>query len=755
MYGGGREKKTSHETKKTKRETKRSKQAAAAAEAEADDGTAQSGNKRDKWLKKDSEHEHGSRRSAGWQPPQGEVDGPLGEQVFMRWDEVLGAREALKRRLDTIAAVHGWESRSARKCFLGGIEPGALVRSLRAEVASLDAAATDLERADLLLQLQQVRRKLEEHEQERERTAEDVAQLQEDNFEVRALLAGQSEELDALREQALQAGGDGCGGGGGGGDGTAAAGPAEASSATAAAAAAAAGLATDLAIFQSSLTAGQTAEGRRVVEALERLKLPDETVMGPRELACWHENKKTIVNSLRTLSSQIYSATARVVYELIQNADDCSFADDGDVPQLHLESADDALVSYHNERGFQPRDLYAMCQVGESSKLAGSGKIGRKGIGFKSVFQITDRSTRAPSLLTFTPLPPSLSPSPSPSPISLVLPGLTLTRPTSCHGRPLIISPPFRFCFDTPSRGTFGYIVPSWVDAAEERVPPRHHALLRRLCAHRDDGTVNADDAGRDDGSPAICGGDGGGGGTLLVCPLAARVRGADLLREFGFDGLSLAFLKNLQKIRFVSHGAPSAGGDGLGGGEAGGGAEGGGGGGGGAAGGGGGGGGGAAAAAAATTTQEYRVERTVLFEHGPEEGQEGHAHSGGFGGAMLRGVSVVSHQLSHCAIVESLAHGVAAPTETRREYRLHRYTIKQYRASGAAAAAATASSSSAAPLSATTSISLAFPVSPDLAPQRSASGELVFAFLPVTAAGFGFALHADFELVASRQEVT
>ena len=149
MYGGGRE-------KKTKRETKRSKQAAAAAaaEAEADDGAAPSGNKRDKWLKKDSEVEHGSRRGAAWQPPQGEVDGSLGEQVFMRWDELLGAREGLKRRLDTIAAVHGWESRSARKCFLGGIEPGALVRSLRAEVCSLDAAAADLERADLLLQLQ-------------------------------------------------------------------------------------------------------------------------------------------------------------------------------------------------------------------------------------------------------------------------------------------------------------------------------------------------------------------------------------------------------------------------------------------------------------------------------------------------------------------------------------------------------------------------------------------------------------------------
>merc|ERR1711995_126978 len=55
----------------------------------------------------------------------------------------------------------------------------------------------------------------------------------------------------------------------------------------------------------------------------------------------------------------------------------------------------------------------------------------------------------------------------------------------------------------------------------------------------------------------------------------------------------------------------------------------------------------------------------------------------------------------------------------------------------------------------ASTSLSLAFPVSEELAPQRSADGELVFAFLPVTSAGLPFALHADFELVASRQDVS
>lgn len=46
----------------------------------------------------------------------------------------------------------------------------------------------------------------------------------------------------------------------------------------------------------------QVAEGRQVVEQLERLKVPDESKMGASELSCWRENKKTITNSLKTLS---------------------------------------------------------------------------------------------------------------------------------------------------------------------------------------------------------------------------------------------------------------------------------------------------------------------------------------------------------------------------------------------------------------------------------------------------------------------
>lgn len=115
----------------------------------------------------------------------------------------------------------------------------------------------------------------------------------------------------------------------------------------------------------------------------------------------------------------------------------------------------------------------------------------------------------------------------------------------------------------------------------------------------------------------------------------------------------------------------------------------------------------------------------------------------------VLKGISVVSHRLSQCTIIQR-----ENTTETCRHFRLHSYTILKYNPSSSSALAS-APSGGAAARPATTTISLAFPVTETLAPLRSADGELIFAYLPVTAAGFGFAINADFELVASRQDVS
>jgi hypothetical protein len=582
----------------------------------------------------------------------------LSENLFVSWEELLGSRETMKRRVDTIAAVHGWEGASAHEAFLGGVEPTALLQSIKAEILALEPAAEALETTDLLLELHGVKEQLGLAGEERDRLSEDLHQSQEECFEARDQLAGQSTELESLRQEAaavarVKAAEAGSGSKRGGAE--------DAAAAEAAALNLASG-SDPLDAFKVTLARGQVAEGRRIVQALERLKLPDEAVMGPRELACWHENKKTITNSLKTLSSQIYSATTRILYEIIQNADDCSFEDDDDsagaecraVRELYLECSDEALVAFHNERGFQPKDLYAMCQVGESSKAAGSGKIGRKGIGFKSVFQICDQ--------------------------------------------PVVLSPPFQFCFDTVKHEVFGYIVPSWVDHPAEHVPARHREHL----AHIFPGTVAAP-------SPT---------GTLLVCPMASHVRGLDLMRDLSFDGLSLAFLKNLEKISFVSSVTRGSAREGL-----------------------------PAAPAAATDATDgsrreliYRVERAEQDVEGMQSVADG----------VLKGVSVVSHQLTQCTIIQR-DNG----TESRRYYRLHSYKILKYKAGSLTTDGAASMSGGAAQKPATTTISLAFPVDDALAPMRSTDGELIFAYLPVTAAGFGFAINADFELVASRQDVS
>ena len=50
-------------------------------------------------------------RGGHWLPPGAVTVSNLSESVFLSWEELLGGREDLKRRLDRITAVHGWEAR--------------------------------------------------------------------------------------------------------------------------------------------------------------------------------------------------------------------------------------------------------------------------------------------------------------------------------------------------------------------------------------------------------------------------------------------------------------------------------------------------------------------------------------------------------------------------------------------------------------------------------------------------------------------
>lgn len=78
------------------------------------------------------------------------------------------------------------------------------------------------------------------------------------------------------------------------------------------------------------------------------------------------------------------------VFELIQNAEDNTYQN-GITPRIRFVVNEGELLVQNNELGFKEDDVVALCGVGSSTKKNKNlGYIGEKGIGFKSVFMVTD-----------------------------------------------------------------------------------------------------------------------------------------------------------------------------------------------------------------------------------------------------------------------------------------------------------------------------------------------------------------------------
>lgn len=58
-------------------------------------------------------------------------------------------------------------------------------------------------------------------------------------------------------------------------------------------------------------------------------------------------------------------------------------------PELVFILHENGIVVLNNELGFSAENIRALCDVGNSTKKgSGGGYIGKKGIGFKSVFRV-------------------------------------------------------------------------------------------------------------------------------------------------------------------------------------------------------------------------------------------------------------------------------------------------------------------------------------------------------------------------------
>lgn len=143
-------------------------------------------------------------------------------------------------------------------------------------------------------------------------------------------------------------------------------------------------------------------------------------------------------NSIRTLADDLYNKHTHFIFELIQNAEDNTYAEQNTcLPYISFRltktdptdspNSDGALIIRNNEIGFSADNVDAICTVGETTKEKGHGYIGEKGIGFKSVFRVTEN--------------------------------------------PHIFSNGYHFCLPESDEETgLGYIVPQWIDTAPERL---------------------------------------------------------------------------------------------------------------------------------------------------------------------------------------------------------------------------------------------------------------------------------------------
>ncbi|DBA78596.1 TPA: hypothetical protein ACH3X1_008526 [Trebouxia sp. C0004] len=93
--------------------------------------------------------------------------------------------------------------------------------------------------------------------------------------------------------------------------------------------------------------------------------------------------------ALQRLSQDLYSKDVHFVLELVQNADDNVYGQ-GVCPALEFILSADGITILNNEEGFSEQNVRALCDVGNSTKQHKVGYIGQKGIGFKSVFKVTD-----------------------------------------------------------------------------------------------------------------------------------------------------------------------------------------------------------------------------------------------------------------------------------------------------------------------------------------------------------------------------
>lgn len=167
---------------------------------------------------------------------------------------------------------------------------------------------------------------------------------------------------------------------------------------------------------------------REVIEDIRRNEYGIGLPTGSEERIGFEKMRPKLDRAIQHLSEDLYSEDIHFVLELVQNADDNTYPP-GVEPFIRFVRRGNVLHILNNEIGFQEKNVRAVCDIGKSSKSKALGYIGEKGIGFKSVFRVSDE--------------------------------------------PLVVSNGYQFRFhrEAPATG-LGFVVPEWVEQVPDFVDP-------------------------------------------------------------------------------------------------------------------------------------------------------------------------------------------------------------------------------------------------------------------------------------------
>lgn len=134
-----------------------------------------------------------------------------------------------------------------------------------------------------------------------------------------------------------------------------------------------------------------------IIEAIRRDEFGFGIELDDQQQAFATKQRRREGRGLQRLSLELYSKDTHFVLELIQNADDNRYPalfsqpNSEEVPSLKFVISNTTITVLNNETGFLEANIRALCDVGKSTKGAHrAGYIGQKGIGFKSVFRVSD-----------------------------------------------------------------------------------------------------------------------------------------------------------------------------------------------------------------------------------------------------------------------------------------------------------------------------------------------------------------------------